>query len=232
MTLRELYGLVESTGVATVVPTSGGRFGTVGRAVPGTELVVDPVPTGEVRVRGALVFAGYLDDPPATAEALDASGWLRTGDVGTLDADGALTIVGRTKEVIVTSGGHTVAPAPIERRLQVSPYVRAAVVLGDGRPGLGALVAIDDVAVGDWAANEGVPFTTMRTLVARAEVRDLIGRWIDEVNASLAAGDRIERFAILPGELSHDEGALTATFKVRRSAIAAKFSDLVEEMYA
>lgn len=243
MPVRELYGLVESTGVATVVPSLGGRPGTVGQAVPGTEVAIDgrgdsardgggEVRNGEVRVRGDVVFAGYLDAPEATAEVLDPSGWLRTGDLGTLDADGTLTIVGRTKDVIVTSGGHTVAPSPLERRLQASPYVRAAIVIGDGRACLGALVALDDSAVSDWAAGEGVPFTTMSSLIARPEVRDLVGRWVNEVNVSLAAGDRIERFALLATELSHDEGALTPTFKVRRAAIAAQFADLVEEMYA
>ena len=245
MTVRELYGLVESTGIATVVPATGGRPGTVGRAVPGTEVSVDATTggetggvqqdgssTGEVRIRGDVVFAGYLDAPTETAERFDASGWLNTGDVGTLDADGTLTIVGRTKDIIVTSGGHAVAPGPLEQRLQASPYVRAAIVIGDGRPCLGALVAVDDNAVGEWAADEGVPFTTMRSLATRAEVHDLIGRWIDEVNTSLAAGDRIERFALLATELSHDDGALTPNFKVRRGAIAAQFSDQVEEMYA
>ena len=245
MTVRELYGLVESTGIATVVPASGGRPGTVGRAVPGTEVGVDTgaeggaggvgedgSSAGEVRVRGDVVFAGYLDAPAETAERLDASGWLCTGDVGTLDADGTLTIVGRTKDIIVTSGGHAVAPSPLEQRLQASPYVRVAIVIGDGRPCLGALMGVDDAAVGEWAAAEGVPFTTMRSLATRPEVHDLIGRWIDEVNRSLTAGDRIERFALLATELSHDDGALTPNFKVRRGAIVAQFSDLVEEMYA
>jgi len=243
MAVRELYGLVESTGVATVVPAAGGRPGTVGRAVPGTEVAIDVggdgsgdgeagASTGEVRVLGDVVFAGYLDAPAETAEALDASGWLHTGDLGALDADGTLTIVGRTKDIIVTSGGHAVAPGPLEQRLEASPYLRAAIVIGDGRPCLGALVAVDDAAVGDWAAGVGVPFTTMRSLATRPEVHDLIGRWIDEVNGSHAAADRIERFAVLPSELSHDEGALTPNFKVRRGAIAAQFSDQVEEMYA
>ncbi len=229
---RAVYGLVESTGVATVCPAGGGRPGTVGHGVPGTEVTIDAAdPSHEVRIRGDVVFAGYLDDPTATAAALDG-GWLHTGDVGALEADGTLSIVGRIKDVVVTSGGHTVAPGPIERRLDSSPYIRAAVVLGDERPSLGALVAIDADAVGDWAAEEGVPFTTTRTLVVRPEVRDLIGGAIDEVNATLAGGDRVERFALLPTELSHDDGVLTATFKVRRGAIAEQFADLVEEMYA
>ena len=228
---RAVYGLVESTGVATVCPSGGGRPGTVGPAVPGTEVTIDGAdPSREVRIRGDVVFAGYLDDPTATTEALDG-GWLHTGDLGALEADGTLSIVGRIKDVVVTSGGHTVAPGPIERRLDSSPYIRVAVVVGDARPCLGALVVVDADAVGDWAAEEGVPFTTTRTLVARPEVRDLIGGEIDEVNATLAAGDRVERFALLPTELSHDDGALTATFKVRRGAIAEQFADLVEEMY-
>lgn len=227
--VREVYGLTETGGVGTLV-ASESPVGTVGQALPGTEVAV--ASDGEVLVRGPSVFAGYLDDPEETSAALDADGWCHTGDLGALDADGNLTIVGRRKDVIVTSGGHTVAPAPIERRLTASPFVRAAVVIGDGRPHVGALLALEGEAVGDWAAEQGIPFTTHAALVGRPEVRALIQEWIDEVGESLAAEERVRCFALLPADLSEDDGALTATLKVRRATTAERFADEVESMYS
>lgn len=235
ISIRELYALTESTGVGTLLAEDDARPGTVGRAVAGMELAIVPADEGapgEILLRGASVFAGYLDDPTATAAALDDERWLHTGDIGTLDGDGNLTIIDRSRDVIVTSGGHTVAPRPIERRLTASAYLRAAVVLGDGRPHLGALLAIDDGAVGDWAAAHGVPFTTAASLVTRPEVHELIDDWVREVNESLVAEERIRRFALLPGEIGADRSLVTATFKVRRDEIAARYAEQVEEMFA
>jgi len=227
--VREIYGLTETGGVGTLV-AEGSPVGSVGRALPGTEIVV--ASDGEVLVRGPSVFAGYLDDPEETSIALDAEGWCHTGDLGALDDDGNLTIVGRRKDVIVTSGGHTVAPAPIERRLTSSPLVRAAVVVGDGRPHVGALLALEGEALGDWAAEQGIPFTTHAALVGRPEVQALIQAWIDEVGEHLATEEQVRCFALLPADLSEDDGALTATLKVRRAATAERFADEVESMYS
>jgi long-chain acyl-CoA synthetase len=234
--IRELYGLTESTGVGTVVAERDSPADSVGRAVPGMEVAIDDRAGsaghgGEVLLRGCTIFVGYLDDDEATAHALDPSGWLHTGDVGTLDDDGNLRIVDRIKDVIVTSGGHTIAPGPIERRLSASPYVSASVVLGDGRPHLVALLSLDDLVVSDWAARHGVPFTTRQSLVARAEVRELIGDWVHEVNDTLVDEEDIRSFALLPNELSHEDGVLTSTRKVRREAIADRFAELVEGMF-
>jgi long-chain acyl-CoA synthetase len=235
--LREVYGLTESTGVGTVVAADAARHGTVGRVVPGVEVAIAETAAGagapnEVLLRGPTVFAGYLDDPAATEATLDDDGWLHTGDVGTLDDDGNLTIVDRIKGVIVTSGGHAVAPGPIERRLTASPYVRVAIVVGDDRPHLGALLALDEAAVSVWAADHGVPFTTARSLLTRPEIRQLVDDWVSAVNDELADEDRVRRFALVPGELGVDNGLMTATFKVRRAAIATRYADLVEEMFA
>ena len=234
--VREFYGLTESTGVGTLLAPEDARPGTVGRAVPGVELAITGPATGpsspdEVLLRGPTVFAGYLDDPAATEAALDGDGWLHTGDVGTLGDDGVLTIVDRIKGVIVTSGGHTVAPGPIERRLVASPYVRIAIVVGDGRPHLAALLALADDAVSDWAGENDVPFTTAGSLLARPEVRELIDGWVSEVNDELPEEDRIRHFALLSDELGADEGLMTATFKVRRNEVATRYAPLVEDMY-
>ncbi len=227
--VREVYGLTETTGVGTLVmpdtPT-----GSVGRALPGTEITV--APDGEVLVRGPSVFAGYLDDAEETAAAINGDGWCHTGDLGALDAAGNLTIVGRRKDIIVTSGGHSVAPAPIERRLATSPFVRAAVVVGDGRPHLGALLALEGEAVGDWAAEQRLAFTTHAALIALPEVRELVQGAIDEVNEGLPVEEQVRSFALLPEDLSEDDGALTATLKVRRATAGERFADLVESMYA
>ena len=228
--VHEIYGLTETCGIATFVADATIGAGSVGHAVPGTE--VEVAADGEVLVRGASVFAGYLDDPDATAAAIDADGWCHTGDLGVLGADGDLTIVGRRKEVLVTSGGHTVAPEPIERRLAASPYVRAVIVVGEGRPHLGALVALDDDTLGDWASEKGVPFTTHLALVERPEVQELISAWIDEVGEDLASEERVRCFALLPLELTEDGGELTPTLEVRRTATVERFADLVESMYS
>ncbi len=227
--VREVYGLTETCGIGTIVD-AGSPPGSVGRALPGTD--IDIAPDGEVLVRGAAVFAGYLDDPEETAAALDRDGWCHTGDLGAVDAEGELTIVGRRKDVIVTSGGHTVAPAPIERHLTTSPFVRAAVVVGEGRAHLGALLALEGEAVGDWASEQGVAFTTHGALAERPEVQALVQEWIDEVNATLPAEEHVRGFALLPDDLSEDDGDLTATLKVRRAATAERFADLVESMYS
>ena len=228
--VHEIYGLTETCGVATFVVDATTGAGTVGHPVPGTE--VEVAPDGEVLVRGASVFAGYLDDPDATAAALGADGWCRTGDLGVLGDDGDLMIVGRRKEVLVTSGGHTVAPGPIERRLAASPFVRTAIVVGESRPHLGALVALDGETVGDWASEKGIPFTTHSALVERPEVVELIAAWIDEVGEDLASEERVRCFALLPHELTEDSGDLTPTLEVRRTATLDRFADLVESMYS
>jgi len=232
--VRETYGLTESGGVGTVCSDADVATGTVGRAVPGVEISIHDEATrahgaGEVLLRGPAVFAGYLDDPEATRAVL-ADGRLRTGDVGALDAHARLTILDRVKDVIVTSGGHAVAPRPIERRLVSSPYVRRALVIGEGRPHLGALIEIDDRAVGEWAGEHGVPYTTSAILRARPEVRELIGDEIESVNEALTDEERIGGFALLPDELDA-AGLLTATAKARRQEITARYRDLVEGMF-
>jgi long-chain acyl-CoA synthetase len=231
--VREVYGLTESSGVATAMPGDDVRLGTVGRALDEVEVAVeaDHDGRGEVRLRGDVVFAGYLDADEGAGGARLADGWLHTGDVGVLDADGFLTIVDRIRDVLITSGGHLVAPAAIARALEASPYVAAAIVVAEGRPCVGALLAIDPAAVGEWASSRGVPYTTHRSLAESPEVHDLLDGVIATINDELPEGDRVRCFAVLPSELSHDGGALTPTGKLRRAATMATFDHLVDAMY-
>lgn len=234
MRLREGYGLTETSGVATLATADSTEAGCAGSAVPGVEVRTsgDTGAEGEVLVRGPIVFAGYADDVGGSRATRDPDGWLHTGDVGVLGPAGDVSIVGRVDDMVTTSSGHRVAPLRVEARLEGSPYVRTAIVVGEGRPHLGALIGIDPDAVGNWAADHGVPFTTFHTLVERPEVHELIARAIDEINTGLEEADRVGCFALLPQELGAEDGTLTPTLKVRRTATVERFADLIDQMYA
>jgi long-chain acyl-CoA synthetase len=178
------------------------------------------------------VFPGYFKDDESTRSTLDADGWLHTGDVGDLDGDGFLTITDRKKDIIITAGGKNIAPSEIENRLKVSPYVREAVVIGDRRKYLVALVGIEGDTVGDWATRRNIGFTTYRDLSSKPEVHALISEWVEQVNRDLAQVETIKKFALLPKELDQEEGELTATQKVKRAAIAREFGPVIEGLYA
>jgi long-chain acyl-CoA synthetase len=228
--VREGYGMTENTAIAACSRIELVRPGTVGPAMPGVELKI--APNGEILTRSASVFAGYLHDPEATAAVLDADGWLHTGDVGTLDSEGLLRITDRMKDIIITGGGKNISPTEIENKLKVSPYVREAVVVGDGRRYLTALIGIEADTVGDWASRERIPYTTYADLSSRPEVRALVSGWVEEVNSELASVETIKKFALLPKELDTEEGELTATQKVRRRAVEQQFAGLIEGLYA
>jgi len=227
--IRELYGQTEGTALATWTPSDDVRIGTVGKALPGVELKI--ADDGEVLVRSAGVFAGYYRNDEATRATVDADGWLHSGDVGVLDDDGFLTITDRKKDIIITSGGKNISPSWIENLLKVSPYVREAIVIGDRRKYLTALIGIELDTVGDWATRQRIPFTTYKDLSERKEVLELIGAWVYEVNEKLAQVERVKRFRLIPKELDHEEGELTATQKVKRRAIATQFAEMIEGMY-
>jgi long-chain acyl-CoA synthetase len=227
--IREAYGQTENSAMATSMPADDVRIGTVGTALPGVELRI--ADDGEILTRCAGVFLGYYGNEAATREVVDEEGWLHTGDVGTLDDDGFLTITDRKKDLIITAGGKNVAPSEIENMLKVSPYIREAVVIGDRRPYLTALVGIEPDTVGDWATRRRIGFTTYRDLSRKPEVVELIGESVAAVNADLAQVETIKQFRLLPKELDQEEGELTATQKVKRAAIAKEFDGLIEEMY-
>lgn len=226
--IRELYGQTEGTALATFMPDDV-RIGTVGTAITSAEIRIDQ--DGEILVRSPGVFAGYYRNEEATRATVDEDGWLHSGDVGILDADGYLTITDRKKDIMITSGGKNIAPSWIENKLKCSPYVREAVVIGDRRKYVTALIGIELDTVGDWATRQRIPFTTYRDLSEQREVHELIGLWVDQVNEELAQVERVKYFRMIPKELDHEEGELTATQKVKRRAITTQFESLIEEMY-
>jgi long-chain acyl-CoA synthetase len=227
--VREGYGQTEGTGVCTCTAAEDVRIGAVGRALDEVEVRI--AADGEILTRSPAVFQGYFADPDATARTVDPDGWLHTGDVGVLDADGFLRITDRKKDIIITSGGKNVSPSEIENKLKVSPHVREAVVIGDRRRYLTALIGIEADTVGDWASRRGLSFTTYADLSRKAEVRALIQGYVDEVNAGLAQAETIKRFALIEKELDHEDGELTATQKVKRRAIERQFSEQIEALY-
>jgi long-chain acyl-CoA synthetase len=226
--VREGYGMTECTGFSFVQREGEVRPGTVGRPIPELEFRV--AADGELLVRGPGVFMGYYRDPEATAQTL-RDGWLHSGDVATEDPDGQLRIVDRKKAVFVTAGGKNVSPSLVENALKVSPYVKEAVVVGDGERFLSALVQIDFENVGQWATDRRLPYTNFRSLARLPEVRDLVAREIEKANDGLAPVEQVRRFRLLEKELDHDDAEVTATMKVRRKVIYEKFGPLIREIY-
>jgi len=227
--VREGYGQTENTAICTLTPVGDVRLGAVGVALPGVDVRI--APDGEILTRSAGVFLGYLNDPVATKAAVDEDGWLHTGDVGTVDGDGFLRITDRKKDIIITAGGKNISPSELENRLKVSPYVREAVVIGDRRKYLTALIGIELDTVGNWASRRGLAYTTYADLSAKDEVRTLIDGVIQAANGEFAQVERIKRFTLLAKELDHEDGELTATQKVKRRAMAQRFEPEIEAMY-
>jgi long-chain acyl-CoA synthetase len=206
----EGYGISECTSACSVNLPRRFRFGTVGHALPGFEFRIDE--DGEILVRSPTIFAGYLKDDEATRDVITDDGWLRTGDIGALE-DGFLRITDRKKDLIVTAGGENVAPMNIEQRLKSSPYITQALVVGDRRPHLGALITVDHDAVGD------------------ADPQALVQAVVDSVNEGRPRHEQIRRFAILPREFSSDEGEVTPTLKLRRRVIEHHFANEIASLF-
>jgi len=225
----EGYGQTESAGISHINPPDACRLGTVGTGIPVLDCRI--ADDGEILIRGPNVFVGYLNQPQATADTIDAGGWLRTGDLGSIDADGYLTITGRKKEIIITSGGKNLSPERIENALKTSPYIKEAVAVGDNRKFISALVQIDYDHTGNWAMRRRIAYTSYADLVAKPPVYDLIRGEILTINESLARVEEVRAFRLLPRELNQDDGEITATQKVRRRVIARTFGDLIDSMY-
>jgi long-chain acyl-CoA synthetase len=196
----------------------------------GTELRIDEE-TGEIQTKHPGVFKGYWNKPEKTAEAFTEDGWLKTGDVGVWVDGTHVKIVDRIKDVIITSGGKNVSPSEIENALKVSPYVKEAMVIGDGRKYITALIAIESDVVGDWATRRQIPYTTYRDLTTKPQVVELIQGVVDQVNSNHSHLESIQKFRLIPKELDHEDGELTATQKLKRSAMTDMFGGLVEDMY-
>ncbi|SCL35402.1 long-chain acyl-CoA synthetase [Micromonospora nigra] len=228
--MHEVYGMTENSAIATGNRPGRVKLGTVGEPQSGVELRIDET-TGEILTRHPGVFAGYRDDPDATAAVRDADGWLRTGDVGEWVDGTHVRITGRAKDIMITAGGKNIGPAGIENELKTSPYVKEAVLVGDRRPYLVALIGIEADTVGQWAQARRLPYTTYRDLTTKPEVVELVRSVVDEVNRRHPPVEQVKRFRLLPRELDQDDGELTATQKVRREAVARAFADLVDELY-
>jgi long-chain acyl-CoA synthetase len=209
----EGYGLTETASSATVNEPDDFRIGSVGRPVEGAEIRL--ADDGEILIRSDAVFAGYYKDPEATAAALTEDGWLRTGDVGEIDADGFLRITDRKKDLIITAGGKNIAPQNLENALKTSRFVSQAIVLGDRRPYVTALVTVDETAI----ASSG------------RDRQQLVQEIVDDVNRDRMRTEQIKRFTILPREFTQAEGEVTPTLKLRRAVIHEHFADEIEELY-
>ncbi len=227
----EVWGMSELSSVATLVPRDDLRFGTAGPAIPGVEIRLDQ--DGEVLVRGATVMAGYRNQPAMTAETIDADGWLRTGDIGTLDEDGFLRIVDRKKELIINAAGKNMSPANIEQHLKSSsPLIGQAVAIGDGRPYNVALIVLDPDVSAAFAAEHNLPDPGPEAMVTQDAVLSEVRAGVERANAHLSRVEQIKRFAVLPCDWPPAGDELTPTMKLRRKPIATKYAEEIEALYA
>ena len=228
--MLEVWGMTETAGGSSGVPAHHIKPGSIGPAAAFNEMKIDPA-TGEIMVRGKNVFAGYLNQPEKTAEALSPDGWLRTGDVGTVDADGFFTITDRMKDIIITAGGKNITPSELENDLKFSPYITDAVVIGDKRKYLTVIVMIDQDNVEKYAQDHDVPFGNYASLTHSAEVQALIQTEIDRVNGKFARVEQIKKFFLLDTQLSAEDEELTPTMKLKRKLVEKKYQPQIEAMY-
>ena len=227
----ELYGMTENAAVATGNFPGRMVLGTVGEPYPDIGFRLDEE-TGEIQTKHPGVFVGYWNRPEQTAETFTADGWLMTGDVGEWVDGTHVRIIDRIKHIIITAGGKNISPSEIENSLKTSLYVKEAMVIGDRRKFLSALIGIELDTVGDWALRRNIPYTTYRDLSEKPEVLELIQGVVNETNEKFARVESIREFRMIPKELDHEDGELTATQKIKRSAMEDAFGGLIEEIYA
>ena len=227
----ELYGMTENAAVATGNFPGRMVLGTVGEPYPDIGFRLDEE-TGEIQTKHPGVFAGYWNRPEQTAATFTEDGWLMTGDVGEWVGGSHVRIIDRIKDIIITAGGKNISPSEIENSLKTSLYVKEAMVIGDRRRFLSALIGIELDTVGDWALRRNIPYTTYRDLAEKPEVLELIQGVVNETNEKFARVESIRGFRMIPKELDHEDGELTATQKIKRSSMEEMFSELIEEIYA
>ncbi|HEX7322339.1 MAG TPA: long-chain fatty acid--CoA ligase [Mycobacterium sp.] len=229
LTIYEGYGLTETTAAITVNPVGDMKVGTVGKLVPGNSMRL--ADDGELLVRGGVVFDGYWHNDAATAEAM-SDGWFRTGDIGEIDAQGYLKITGRKKELIVTAGGKNVAPAVLEDQLRAHPLISQALVVGDAKPFIGALVTIDPEAFEGWKQRNSKPAdAVLADLVNDPDLVAEVDAAVKQANLVVSHAESIRKFRILPVDFTEATGELTPTLKVKRKVVAEKFADAIEAIY-
>ncbi len=228
--MLEGWAQTESCALGAFNPPTRIKPGTIGTATPGNEVRVDPA-TGELLIRGGNVFMGYLNQPEKTAETIDAEGWLHTGDVGTVDADGYFRITDRMKDIIITAGGKNITPSELENDLKFSPYITDAVVVGDKRPYLVVIVMIDQENVEKFAQDHDIPFSNYGSLTQAKEVQELIWGEIERVNRKFARVEQIKKFYLLQTQLTAEDDELTPTMKLKRKLVEKKYAEHIEAMY-
>jgi long-chain acyl-CoA synthetase len=225
--LREGYGQTESTGVIATQRLDRPKWGTVGEPISGVEVKI--AEDGEILVRGPNVFKGYFKDPELTAQTIK-DGWLHTGDVGAVE-EGFLKILDRKKDILITAGGKNITPAFIENKLKFSSYIQDAVVIGDGRKYLAAMILIDEDNVTKYAQDNRIPFTTFADLTQNTEIRKLIDVEVSKVNKTLSRVETIKKFELLPRRFYEEDGDVTPTKKVKRRFLEERYADLIKKMY-
>jgi long-chain acyl-CoA synthetase len=227
--LCELFGLSECSGPATMNRPEANRIGSVGTPLPGVEIQV--ASDSEVLIRGGNVAAGYHRLPAESAESFDAEGWLHSGDLGALDADGFLSIIGRKKDLLVTSSGKNIAPGHLETGLKSHPLIAHVCVVGDARPYLTALIALDSEEAPGWAGRQGLTFVDFESFSRLPEVTAAIQQAIDELNLQVSRVEQIKKFSIAPHDWSPDTGEITPSLKVRKSVVLDKYANSIAAMY-
>jgi long-chain acyl-CoA synthetase len=227
--ILEGYGMTENSTVTAVNRFDRYKFGTVGKALPGTEIRI--APDGEILIRGGHIFREYYRDPEATREAIDADGWLHSGDIGVLDGEGFLRITDRKKDIIVTSGGKNVAPQNIENLLKNDKFISQAFVFGDRRKYLTALVTLSPEEIAKWAAQNGIAETDPAALAKHPRVEGMIRARVDAINGNLASFEQVKKFAILSSDFSQETGELTPTLKVKRKVVIQKYGQFLDALY-
>ena len=228
--MLEVWGMTETCGASTGVPATRMKPGSIGPAAGFNEVRLDPA-TGEILVRGTNVFMGYLNLPEKTAEAIDADGWLHTGDVGLMDEEGFFRITDRMKDIIITAGGKNITPSELENELKFSPYITDAVVIGDKRAYLTVIVMIDQENVEKFAQDADIPFSNYASLTRAPEVQELIQKEIDRVNQKFARVEQIKKFFLLDTQLTAEDEELTPTMKLKRKLVEKKYAAQIDAMY-
>jgi long-chain acyl-CoA synthetase len=228
--IADVWGMSEIAVVGTRNPADRIKIGSIGTPLPGVEVRL--APDGELQVRGGMVMRGYYKDPGKTAETIDRDGWLSTGDIATVDADGYYTIVDRKKELIITAGGKNISPSNLESLLKAHPLIGQACVIGDNRNYLTALIVLDGQAAPAWASAHGVASSTTAELAAHPAVQDDVARAVAAVNERVSRVESIRKWTILPTEWTAESEELTPTLKLKRRVILEKYANEIAAMYA
>jgi long-chain acyl-CoA synthetase len=228
-TVLEGYGLTETCAATAFNPWDRTKVGTVGQPLPGSTVRI--ADDGEVLLYGEHLFTGYWNNEAATAEAM-ADGWFHTGDLGSLDNDGYLSITGRKKEIIVTAGGKNVAPAVIEDRIRADALVAECMVVGEGRPFVAALITLDEEFLPRWAEQHGKSGRSTAELAADPELLAEVQHAVDQGNAAVSQAESVRKFLVLPGQFTEESGHMTPSMKLRRGVVAKDFAAQIESIYA